>query len=631
MDPPAKSYAAGIVDLCDVDSDNDEVVVAAAKPPARRKRDTDSDDDIVEVLETRKRPRGNLKKSDDDDDVVEVVHTKAMPKTPLQQVLEVFPDVKHDHANQLLKEHSNVAANVINALLESGPSYPKEDRKPAASGNMQANNKCEPKYNFLSASSFEPTRDYIEESAEKLVLEFPGILTKKGAKFFLQQSNNHYAIAFEKLVRSLTGRGDRSTAKASLNGTEDSEIKQYEKLTAAKKSSTIDKEQKDRMKREFNATPKKDHFRARPANFKNSNARIKNSILTEEAAFCKRKLDLWREEIDTKVQKKVNRETAIREGTAVECGCCYDKVAMDEMVQCRIEGHLFCGECLAQYVENQVFANQSFGKDPKTREPALELLCFHGDGCSSGFDRFFLQRSLKPKVLEKYDELQSRINVEKAGLVAMMCSCPKCGYSAAVDKAQNIFLCPNVECRFESCRHCREESHIPLRCDEVEKKQEEDARTRVEEAASNAVIRFCPACKKGMVKESGCNKMTCACGIHFCYICREKVQDYKHFCQIPHCQHRKGKDKKCSGCPLWTKDLDATHNKEMREAALSEAARLEAEASASGLQQQEKKAGLFGQTEDKAKSLQPAKVKVDVESILQAPKARAAAVARRVG
>lgn len=102
----------------------------------------------------------------------------------------------------------------------------------------------------------------------------------------------------------------------------------------------------------------------------------------------------------------------------------------------------------------------------------------------------------------------------------------------------------------------------------------------------------------------------------FCYLCRAVVKDYTHFCQQPHCTHEK-----CGVCPLWTKDLDAEHEKNMREAALAEAKRVEAEASAASSQRQTKKAGLFGQ-EGKPKSA--ANVNIDVDSILQAPKRRRA-------
>ena len=133
-----------------------------------------------------------------------------------------------------------------------------------------------------------------------------------------------------------------------------------------------------------------------------------------------------------------------------------------------------------------------------------------------------------------------------------------------------IFHCPDAECGQETCRKCGEPAHIPLKCNEVEKKQETQGRLKVEEAITQAKIRTCPkpGCGKKFIKSDGCNKMTCACGTLVCYICREPIAKnvgYKHFCQTPHCTH-----KKCKGCPLFS-NADEDDKRAMREAGLQAA------------------------------------------------------------
>ena len=72
-------------------------------------------------------------------------------------------------------------------------------------------------------------------------------------------------------------------------------------------------------------------------------------------------------------------------------------------------------------------------------------------------------------------------------------------------------------------------------------------------------------------------------------------------------------------CPLWTKDLDAEHEKAMREAAVAEAAKVEAESATSKVSQEAKVAGLFGDEDARKQRADKTKVHIDVDSILQAP------------
>lgn len=116
-----------------------------------------------------------------------------------------------------------------------------------------------------------------------------------------------------------------------------------------------------------------------------------------------------------------------------------------------------------------------------------------------------------------------------------------------VPENQRSFYCPIPPCKYKSCRQCGEASHEPIPCHKVEKCHETAARLKVEEAMSEARIRTCPKCSRKFYKQDGCNKMTCSCGTYICYICRQVITGYQHFCQKPHCQH-----KDCNRCPLFS-------------------------------------------------------------------------------
>ena len=129
-----------------------------------------------------------------------------------------------------------------------------------------------------------------------------------------------------------------------------------------------------------------------------------------------------------------------------------------------------------------------------------------------------------------------------------------------------VFQCPVEDCRYESCRKCGKEPHIPLRCDEVvQQKRQDEGRLKVEEAMAQAKIRKCPKCSTPFVKSEGCNKMVCRCGTKMCYICRKELQGdpYAHFCKVPHCDH-----KRCQSCVLFT-NAEEDDERAIREAGLT--------------------------------------------------------------
>jgi len=168
--------------------------------------------------------------------------------------------------------------------------------------------------------------------------------------------------------------------------------------------------------------------------------------------------------------------------------------------------------------------------------------------------------------MEKYNALQCKISLGKAGLGDCVVACPKCDYKVELPESQMVLNCPVEDCGFASCRKCGKASHIPLRCDEVEKeKAKDEGRLAVEEAISRAKIRKCPKCNQQFIKSDGCNKITCSCGAKICYVCRAPINGYEHFCQKPHCDH-----KSCGKCRLYTNDAE-DDKRAMREAGITTA------------------------------------------------------------
>lgn len=472
----------------------------------------------------------------------------------LARVLEVFPDIQFEYALDLLEEEDDNVERVLEGLVDANGSYPKEKmRRPTNHKVATIQSAKSPKMiDYMSPSAFKnkPSSRYIGQSTKLLLFNFP-FLNKHKVTELLESSSNRYAIAHDKICKTIL-----ATDKTISGPEVDSETYFDELLlTLLFEKSTVSSKEADLLAEMF--CLKKPMFPVLLSSFRRERRppRITVVELEEEIRFVTDKLLRLEENLEREIARRRARRTSILTGTAMTCACCYDEVAIEEMVACRDEGHLFCGECLSSYVETQIFANGGFGVNPKTKESSLEILCCHGDGCSSKFDRHYLKKALKPKVLMKYDELQYKICIDKAELDDMF-SCPRCELMFEVPSDSNLFICPSMGCSYEVCRRCGEPPHVPLRCDEVEKKSEAEGRARVEEAATAAVVRCCPKCRREVIKSNrGCNKMKCGCGIRFCYYCEKKISGYDHFCQIPHCDHSSPECATLNKCPLYTNDV----------------------------------------------------------------------------
>ena len=81
--------------------------------------------------------------------------------------------------------------------------------------------------------------------------------------------------------------------------------------------------------------------------------------------------------------------------------------------------------------------------------------------------------------------------------------CPFCPFATIMDtlpEQNKLFACQNPDCGKESCRLCKEISHIPLRCEEVEKDAEVRKRTFIENKMTEAMVRRCWKCSKPFIK-----------------------------------------------------------------------------------------------------------------------------------
>ncbi|EJD07122.1 uncharacterized protein FOMMEDRAFT_75478 [Fomitiporia mediterranea MF3/22] len=201
----------------------------------------------------------------------------------------------------------------------------------------------------------------------------------------------------------------------------------------------------------------------------------------------------------------------------IECGCCFSTYEFDKMIQCP-DAHLFCKSCMRSYAKNLLGQHD------------INIKCMDQSGCKLVFADSELKRFLSEKLLELYERIKQTKEIEAAGLEGLE-ECPFCEYKVVIDNPdEKLFQCEREECGALSCRACKKLDHLPKSCKEADEDRGLDARHKVEEAMTEALMRNCPKCKKAFIKEDGCNKMRCpTCGTLICYACRQVITGYDHF------------------------------------------------------------------------------------------------------
>jgi TRIAD3 protein (E3 ubiquitin-protein ligase RNF216) len=222
---------------------------------------------------------------------------------------------------------------------------------------------------------------------------------------------------------------------------------------------------------------------------------------------------------DAQVAEEMNEQEYEDSGNGIECGCCFSTYPFDKMIQCP-DCHLFCSNCMTSYASGLLGAH-----DP-------DIVCMDQSGCKLAFPESELRRFLTPKLLELYERVKLRKEIETAGLENLE-ECPFCEYKVVIEnKDEKLFRCESEDCGAVTCRECKKPDHLPKSCKEMEEDKHLDARHAIEEAMTHALMRNCPNCQKAFIKEYGCNKMTCPnCQTMSCYICRKIISGYEHFDQ----------------------------------------------------------------------------------------------------
>jgi E3 ubiquitin-protein ligase RNF216 len=91
----------------------------------------------------------------------------------------------------------------------------------------------------------------------------------------------------------------------------------------------------------------------------------------------------------------------------------------------------------------------------KLGEHDVNIACMDQSGCKLLFPESELRRLLTPKLLELYERVKQRKEIEAAGLENLE-ECPFCEYKVVIDNEQEkLFRCEREDCNAISCRVCK--------------------------------------------------------------------------------------------------------------------------------------------------------------------------------
>lgn len=431
--------------------------------------------------------------------------TPTLPQTDpfdqfLAQVLEIIPDVEPTYAMNLIRaQHptsgSNVVATALHSLFES--TYPKREKNKGKRKREDSDDggpstqKVKVDY-ACKDRPFTGGVNYYGLAMEQLMVDFPYV-PKPHIRKTMGEHGNLYAPSHFALARETT-------------------LPQlpYQKKTQA----------------------------YRP---KGKGPVVRDQEFLDERAWLLLQLKDEGIKKDRIMAEEANEQEYAECGDGIECGCCFTTNPFDVMVQCP-DAHLFCKTCMISYAENRL------------GEYNPNLVCMDQSGCKLCFSDSELRRFLTPKLLELYERVKQRKEIEAAQIEGLE-ECPFCEYKVVIENEQEkLFRCERPECAAVSCRQCKKLDHLPKTCQEADKEKHLDGQHAIEEAMTAALMRNCPKCQKAFIKDAGCNKMTCPnCGTLSCYTCRKAIQGYDHF-QTP------------QGCVLWD-NVEARHANEVNAAA----------------------------------------------------------------
>jgi hypothetical protein len=221
------------------------------------------------------------------------------------------------------------------------------------------------------------------------------------------------------------------------------------------------------------------------------------------------------EEIDRVLVRPLDLEEAVgsllnnsarEQSISTQCLICGEDLA-DSKVLVQDCFHVFCQSCISAYVELKILEGQ-----------VLRFSCPH-HGCTNELSNEQVEAELSEDLLQKLalfkrnEELSRNQNLR-------WCPRPDCqGYD--IGSLRKTSLKCNT-CEYDFCYYCGEPPHAKKKC-------KAEADKQLDRWSRKNGVKYCPNCKRRVMKSAGCNHMTCPrCQYQWCWLCGERFHSF-HF------------------------------------------------------------------------------------------------------
>jgi hypothetical protein len=326
--------------------------------------------------------------------------------SPLNQILEIFPDAKSSWINDSLAKFNNEVQDVLNIMLGNG-----YEKVPIP--EVIKNVSCE-KIDFLSTKRITSENYRFNAMFELQNNNFP-FLELSGIHYIFLKNNCHYFPTLKE-IETLIGYNAMNF---------------HNKKPAP--MTTADKKQVQENIKKSNLLHNNRLFVKTSSFFENALIqKTVDNIFERELLYTKKikaeELDaISKITIENLENGKVAEEKLKHEESLIECGCCCCDFPFETVVQCT-EGHLFCKECLQRYVEQTVFGNG-----------LSNLSCMNtgNEKCNGYFSDVMIKNAVTEKAFEKFEEALARDAIKEANIENLL-TCFNCQFKVEMHETAGI-------------------------------------------------------------------------------------------------------------------------------------------------------------------------------------------------